>query len=146
MATILVIHGPNLNRLGLREPSIYGTKTLESINIDLKQQGQRLGHQIRVFQSNAEDELINTIHKAADEKVDFILINPAAFTHSSIALRDALAAAQVPFIEVHLSNTKARESFRHVSFITDIAVGLIMGFGADSYWLALEAAHRYLQK
>lgn len=146
MATILVIHGPNLDRLGLREPDIYGTRTLESINTDLKQQGQQFNHQLQFFQSNIEGELINAIHKAADDKVDFILINPGAFTHTSIALRDALLAAKIPLIEVHLSNTKAREAFRHVSLITDIAVGLIMGFGADSYRLALEAAHRYLQK
>ncbi len=146
MANILVIHGPNLNRLGLREPEVYGTKTLESINTELKQQGQHLGHQIHTFQSNVEGELINAIHKAADDKIDFILINPGAFTHTSIALRDALLAVKTPFIEIHLSNTKAREAFRHVSLITDIAVGLIMGFGADSYLLALEAAHRYLQR
>src|SRR5690606_12861485 len=126
-------------------PEIYGSKTLESINADLKQQGQNLGHQLHFFQSNVEGELINAIHKATDEKIDFMLINPGAFTHTSIALRDALLASKTPFIEVHLSNTKARESFRHHSFITDIAVGLIMGFGADSYALALEAAHRYLK-
>lgn len=145
MANILVIHGPNMNRLGLREPDVYGTKTLESINAELKQQAQALGHQAECFQSNLEGELINAIHQAGDKAIDMILINPGGLTHTSVALRDALLSVKIPVIEVHLSNTKAREDFRHHSLITDIAVGLIMGFGPDSYWLALEAAHRYLK-
>lgn len=146
MATILIIHGANLDRLGSREPEIYGTKTLDSINTDLKQQGKKLGYEIETFHSNTEGDLITAIHRAADHKVDCILINPGAYTHTSVALRDAFLAVKVPFIELHLSNTSARESFRQHSYLTDIAVGLIMGFGADSYALALEAAHRYLQK
>jgi len=140
---IQIINGPNLNLLGKREPGIYGSEGFENFLNTLKVKYPAI--EFHYYQSNVEGELINAIHKATDEKIDFMLINPGAFTHTSIALRDALLASKTPFIEVHLSNTKARESFRHHSFITDIAVGLIMGFGADSYALALEAAHRYLK-
>lgn len=146
MAKILTIHGPNLNLLGLREPTVYGSDRLEDINNILIQQGNDLGHTTICFQSNAEHELVNRIQQAFHEKTDFILINPAAFTHTSIAIRDALLATQIPCIEVHLSNVHKREPFRHRSYISDIAIGTIGGFGANSYRLALIAAHDYLEK
>lgn len=143
MATILCLNGPNLNCLGSREPATYGVETLEQISTRLQQQAALEGHQLQVLQSNAEHLLIEAIHRAGDEGVDFILFNPAAFTHTSIALRDALLAVGIPFIEVHLSNVHAREPFRAQSYFSDIAVGLIAGFGALGYQLALEAAvHR----
>jgi 3-dehydroquinate dehydratase II len=140
MATILVLHGPNLNLLGSREPSTYGAVTLESINQQLTQLCLDAGHHIQTLQSNAEYELIDRIHDARKEGVDFIVFNPAAFTHTSIALRDALLAVNIPFIEVHLSNVHKREPFRHHSYFSDIAQGVICGFGADSYRLAMQAA------
>ena len=140
MATVLVLHGPNLNLLGSREPDIYGQITLETINKRLQDMAQAAGHNVATFQSNAEHELIDRIHSAQQENVAFIIINPAAFTHTSIALRDAIAATKIPFIEVHLSNVHARESFRQHSFFSDIAFGVISGFGAKSYELALTAA------
>lgn len=146
MAKILTIHGPNLNLLGLREPTVYGSDRLEDINNILIQQGNLLGHTLICFQSNAEHELVNRIQQAFHEKADFILINPAAFTHTSIAIRDALLAVQIPCIEVHLSNVHQREPFRRHSYISDIAIGTIGGFGATSYKLALIAAHDYLEK
>ena len=146
MPNILVLHGPNLNLLGTREPAHYGQETLEDINNRLIQQARDCGHELTCFQHNAEHELIDRIHNARNEKTDFILINPAALTHTSIALRDALLAVNVPFIEIHLSNIYKRESFRHHSFFSDIAVGTIGGFGGNSYRLALQAAHDYLQK
>lgn len=146
MAKILTLNGPNLNLLGTREPALYGNDRLEDINNQLIQQAMALGHSALCFQSNAEHELINRIQQAMHEKVDFILINPAAFTHTSIALRDALLAVKIPFIEIHLSNVHAREPFRHKSFFSDIAIGTIGGFGANGYRLALLAAHDYLQK
>lgn len=145
MAKILILHGPNLNLLGTREPAMYGHDRLEDINNRLFQQGAVLNHQITCFQSNAEDELINRIQQARDEQIQFIVINPAAFTHTSIALRDALLAVAIPFIELHLSNVAAREPFRHHSYFSDIAIGTISGFGAKSYELALMAAHAYLE-
>lgn len=144
MATILVLHGPNLNMLGLREPSVYGAATLADINQQLTQLCLDTGHHIQTLQSNAEYELIDRIHDASKEGVDFILFNPAAFTHTSIALRDALLAVNIPFIEVHLSNVHKRESFRHHSYFSDIAQGVICGFGANSYTLALQAALKIL--
>ncbi len=144
MATILVLHGPNLNMLGLREPGIYGAATLATINQQLTQICLDAGHHIQTLQSNAEYELIDRIHDASKEGVDFILFNPAAFTHTSIALRDALLAVNIPFIEVHLSNVHKRESFRHHSYFSDIAQGVICGFGANSYTLALQAALKTL--
>jgi 3-dehydroquinate dehydratase-2 len=140
MATLLVLHGPNLNLLGTREPETYGPMTLEQIDIDLVRRAQAAGHQLMHLQSNAEHVLIERIHTARDEGVDFILINPAAFTHSSIALRDALLAVSIPFIEVHLSNVHKREPFRHHSYFSDVALGVICGLGASGYRLALEAA------
>ncbi len=146
MATILVLHGPNLNLLGLREPGIYGATTLEDINRTLTQTALDAGHHLQTLQSNAEYELIDRIHDARKEGVDFILINPAAFTHTSVALRDALLGVDIPFIEVHLSNVHKREAFRHHSFFSDIAQGVICGFGATSYDLALQAAIKFLTK
>jgi 3-dehydroquinate dehydratase II len=144
VAKILVLHGPNLNLLGSREPQIYGRDTLADINGRLAEQAQAAGHELGWFQSNAEHELIGRIHQARDEQVALILFNPGAFTHTSIALRDALSAVAIPFIEVHLSNVHAREPFRHHSYLSDIALGVICGFGSDSYRLALEAAIRRL--
>lgn len=140
MATILVLHGPNLNLLGLREPGIYGATTLDDINRTLTQTARETGHHLLTLQSNAEYELIDRIHDAKKEGVDFIIINPAAFTHTSVALRDALLGVDIPFIEVHLSNVHKREAFRHHSYFSDVAQGVICGFGANSYNLALQAA------
>lgn len=138
MASILVLNGPNLNLLGTREPDKYGHHTLEDIEDRLEELAQ--GHRIDFYQSNAEFELVERIHQAGSEEVDFILINPAAFTHTSIALRDALLGVDIPFIEVHLSNVFAREAFRHQSYLSDIAIGVISGLGAQGYELALAAA------
>ena len=138
MASILVLNGPNLNLLGSREPDKYGHQTLEDIEDRLEELAQ--GHDIEFYQSNAEFELIERIHQAGADGVDFILINPAAFTHTSIALRDALLGVGIPFIEVHLSNVHAREAFRHRSYLSDVAVGVISGLGAQGYELALAAA------
>jgi len=139
VARILVLHGPNLNLLGVREPTVYGRETLADINASLQTRAQAAGHDLSWFQSNAEHELIARIHQARDEGMAWILINPAAFTHTSVALRDALAGVAIPFIEIHLSNPHAREPFRHHSYLSDIAAGVISGFGGDSYRLALEA-------
>ncbi len=135
---ILVIHGPNLNLLGTREPEIYGNMTLDEINRTLLKIATDAGAKLVSFQSNSETELISRIHQAIEDKTDFIIINPAAYTHSSIALRDALAAAKLPFIEVHLSNIFARESFRQKSYFSDLALGVISGLGNKGYELALE--------
>lgn len=140
MARILVLHGPNLNLLGTREPGVYGAVTLEQINARLVEQARNAGHQLDTLQSNAEHDLIERIHAARDEAVDFIIINPAAFTHTSVAIRDALLAVSIPFIEVHLSNVYKREPFRHHSYFSDIAEGVICGLGAEGYALALQAA------
>ncbi|HEY6894508.1 MAG TPA: type II 3-dehydroquinate dehydratase [Rhodanobacteraceae bacterium] len=144
MARLLVLHGPNLNLLGQREPGVYGRATLAEIDADLAAIAREAGHDLASFQSNAEGALIDRIHAAAKEGTAFIVINPGALTHTSIALRDALAAVAIPFIEVHLSNVHAREPFRHRSYIADLAVGVITGFGADSYRLGLAAALRRL--
>ncbi|HET8709906.1 MAG TPA: type II 3-dehydroquinate dehydratase [Spongiibacteraceae bacterium] len=144
MALIQVLHGPNLNLLGTREPGVYGTATLADIDQLLTRQATTAGHRLQHFQSNAEHELIGRIHAAKVEKVDFILLNPGAFTHTSIALRDALLGVGIPFIELHLSNVHAREAFRQHSYFSDVAVGVICGFGAQSYELALQAAIRRL--
>lgn len=143
MARLLVLHGPNLNLLGTREPEIYGHATLAAIDVDLAERAAAAGHALDSFQSNAEHALVDRI-QAARGHVDFILINPAAFTHTSVAIRDALAAVAIPFIEVHLSNPHAREPFRHSSYFTDLAVGIVAGFGALGYDLALAAAIRRL--
>ena len=142
MARILVLNGPNLNLLGSREPDHYGHDSLASIQTKLSEQAA--AHEINFFQSNAEAELIERIHSAGKDGVDFILINPAALTHTSVALRDALLGVAIPFIEVHLSNVFARESFRHHSYLSDVAVGVISGLGAQGYELALAAALRRL--
>jgi 3-dehydroquinate dehydratase-2 len=145
MANILVLNGPNLNLLGTREPEIYGSITLADIDTKLRQQALTQGHRLDCFQSNAEHELVDRIHRARDEQVDFILINPAAFTHTSVALRDALAAVAIPFIEIHLSNVHQREPFRHHSYLSDQAVGVICGLGALGYELGLQAALEQLE-
>ena len=145
MAKILVLHGPNLNLLGTREPQIYGHEALAEINRRLAERAQAAGHGLVCFQSNAEHELIGRIHQARDDQIALILCNAGAFTHSSIALRDAFAAVAIPFIEVHLSNVFAREPFRHHSYLSDLAIGVICGFGSASYGLALEAAIQRLR-
>ncbi len=143
MAKILVLHGPNLNLLGVREPDVYGRDTLADIDALLATRAQAAGHTLESFQSNAEHGLIDRIHQARLDGTTIMLINPGAFTHTSIALRDALTGVAIPFIELHLSNVHAREAFRRHSYLSDIAVGVICGFGADSYRLALDAAlHR----
>ena len=140
MARILLLNGPNLNLLGSREPEIYGSATLSSIESRLIGQAKTRGHELLTFQSNAEHELINRIQSAKGDGVGFTIINPGAFTHTSIALRDAFLGVGLPFIEVHLSNIYAREEFRHHSYLSGIAVGTIVGFGAQGYEFALEAA------
>jgi len=145
MATILLLNGPNLGLLGTREPEIYGSATLADIEADLSRQAEALGHRLEAFQSDAEHALIERLH-AARGTVDFILLNPAAFTHTSVALRDALLGINIPFIEVHLSNVAAREDFRQRSYFADVAAGTIAGFGVTSYELALIAANRLLSE
>jgi 3-dehydroquinate dehydratase II len=143
-ASVLVLQGPNLNLLGMREPEVYGATTLQQIHDHLQQVASQLQIHLETFQSNSEGTLIDRIHAAKQDKVQFILINPGAFTHTSLAIRDALAGVSIPFIEVHLSNIYQRESFRHHSFLSDIAVGVICGLGAHGYELALRAAHQRL--
>jgi 3-dehydroquinate dehydratase-2 len=143
--SVLVLHGPNLNLLGLREPEHYGNATLSSINQTLADKAKLANIALETFQSNAEAELVTKIQTLATKKVDFVIINPAAFTHTSVAMRDALSAVKVPFIEVHLSNVYAREAFRHHSYFTDIAVGVISGLGAHGYSLALDYAIEQLK-
>lgn len=146
MASILVLNGPNLNLLGSREPEIYGAQTLDDVNNLLISQAQQQGHHLLTLQSNAEYELIERIHEARNEGIDFIIINPAAFTHTSVALRDALLGVNIPFIEVHISNVHAREAFRSHSYLSDVAVGVICGLGTQGYELALTAALSQLTK
>jgi 3-dehydroquinate dehydratase II len=140
MVNILIIHGPNLNLLGTREPEIYGTDTLDDINQSLAQRAALDGVGLETFQSNNEGDIVGCIQQAGANKTDMIIINPAAYTHTSIAIRDAFLATRVPFIEVHLSNVYAREAFRKQSHLSDIAIGVIGGFGINSYRLALDAA------
>jgi 3-dehydroquinate dehydratase-2 len=144
MASILVLHGPNLNLLGTREPEIYGSDTLEDVNEGLAQLAKEKGHHLLSLQSNAEYEIIERIHAARSEGIDFIIINPAAFTHTSVAIRDAIMGVNIPFIEVHISNVHAREEFRHHSFFSDVAVGVICGLGIQGYELALQSAMNIL--
>jgi 3-dehydroquinate dehydratase-2 len=144
MAHLLLLNGPNLNLLGTREPGLYGAATLEQIVARCSQLAAEAGHHLSAFQSNSEAELITRIHEAPATHVAFIVFNPAAFTHSSIALRDALLSVKIPFIEVHMSNVHAREAFRHHSYFSDIAVGTICGLGAIGYELALRAAAHHL--
>lgn len=140
---ILVLHGPNLNLLGTREPDLYGRVTLDEINEGLTRRAHVAGVQLEAFQSNSEGDLVERVQGASRTGVDFVIINPAAFTHTSVALRDALAAVKIPFLEVHLSNVFSRETFRHHSYFSDIAVGVISGLGARGYELALEFALGY---
>jgi len=140
MPSILVLNGPNLNLLGTREPSLYGHDTLDTIRSRLEKMAKKGGCQLAFVQSNAEHELVERIHQAQAEGTDFIIINPAAFTHTSVALRDALLGTEIPFIEVHLSNVHAREEFRQHSYFSDIAAGVICGLGAQGYEFALQAA------
>jgi 3-dehydroquinate dehydratase-2 len=140
MKNILVLHGPNLNLLGTREPDVYGRVTLDEINATLSAQAQAKGAKLACFQSNTEGTLVDRIQQARTDGTDFIIINPAAFTHTSVAIRDALAAVCIPFVEVHLSNVFAREAFRKESYFSDIAVGVISGLGATGYELALQFA------
>jgi len=144
MATITVLNGPNLNLLGIREPSHYGNKTLADIRQLLENKAAEFNHQLNFHQNNAEHQIVELIHQAYKTQVDFIIINPAAFTHTSVAIRDALLATRIPFIEVHLSNVHAREPFRKHSYFSDIAKGVICGLGATGYELALQAAHQIL--
>jgi len=144
MAKITILNGPNLNLLGVREPGLYGNKTLSDIQHSTEELAAKLGHLLNFEQNNAEHEIIELIHQAFADQVDFIIINPAAFTHTSVAIRDALLATKIPFIEVHLSNVHAREPFRKHSYFSDIAQGVICGLGALGYELALQAAHQTL--
>ncbi|WP_428355271.1 type II 3-dehydroquinate dehydratase [Methyloprofundus sp.] len=144
MAKITVLNGPNLNLLGIREPGHYGNKTLADIQKNSESFATNAGHSLKFYQKNAEHELVELVHQAFSDQVDFIIINPAAFTHTSVAIRDALLATKIPFIEVHLSNVHARESFRKHSYFSDIAEGVICGLGATGYELALQAAHQIL--
>lgn len=143
---VLVVHGPNLNLLGSREPKVYGRETLDQINKRLAARGRAAGVPVFAYQSNVEGELINRVHQAAREGVGFVVINPAGYTHTSVALRDALAGVAIPFIEVHLSNVHARESFRHRSYFSEIAVGTIVGLGSRGYDFALECAIEALSR
>lgn len=144
MSQLLLINGPNLNLLGSREPKLYGTKTLPQIEADLMSEAERLGHRLQTFQSNHEGELVDRVHKAKSDGAHFILLNPGAYSHTSIALRDAMLAVGLPFIEIHLSNTYSREAFRRHSYFSDIARGVIVGLGPLGYRLALQAAHAQL--
>lgn len=145
MARLLLLNGPNLNLLGTREPEIYGADTLDDIAARLSKLASEESHQLDHFQNNSEGELVNRIHQAAEDNVEFILFNPAAYTHTSVALRDALLGTQIPFIEIHLSNVHQRETFRHHSYFSDVAIGTIVGLGAQGYELALQAAIRQLE-
>jgi 3-dehydroquinate dehydratase-2 len=146
MARFLLLNGPNLGQLGTREPGIYGATTLAEIEQRLRAQATAAGHELDAFQSDSEPDLIKRIYQARDQRIAVILFNPAAFTHTSVALRDALLAVQIPFIELHLSNVAAREPFRHKSFFADVALGTIAGFGPTSYELALTAAIRHVSQ
>lgn len=145
MPQVLVLHGPNLNLLGAREPEVYGYDTLADVNRTIVAAAPT-GVDISTLQSNAEHELVDAVHQAKTDGVDFIIINPGAFTHTSIALRDALLGVSIPFIEVHLSNVHARETFRQQSYLSDVAVGVITGLGASGYLYALQAALSHLEK
>jgi len=144
MSSLLLINGPNLNLLGSREPGVYGNTNLAEVEQSLKSLATGLGHALTTFQSNAEHEMVDRVQRAGNEGIDFILLNPGAFTHTSIALRDALLAVDIPFIEIHLSNVFARENFRHRSYFSDIAAGCLFGLGAAGYELALQAADKQL--
>jgi 3-dehydroquinate dehydratase II len=142
---ILLVNGPNLNLLGTREPSTYGSTTLADVEAACRSEAEALGHELLAFQSNHEGALIDRLHAARDEEVAFVVINPGAFTHTSVALRDALAGVAIPFIEVHVSNVHKREPFRHHSYLSDIAEGVIVGLGPQGYALAVRAASQRLK-
>ena len=144
MSTFLLLNGPNLNLLGSREPDVYGATRLGEIEARCQELASEQGHELSSYQSNAEHDLIDRVQQAGEDGVDFIIFNPGAFTHTSIALRDAILAVAIPFIEIHLSNTFAREEFRHHSYFSDIALGCLFGFGAYGYELALHAANRHI--
>ena len=146
MARVLLLNGPNLNLLGTREPAVYGTDTLAMIEARAAEVAREAGHELVAFQSNAEHELIERVHRAKAEGIAFVILNPGAFTHTSIALRDALLGTALPFIEVHLSNTQAREAFRRQSYFSDVALGVILGLGAYGYEAALHAAAQHLAR
>ena len=146
MASLLLINGANLNLLGSREPGVYGATSLADVEARLKELARELGHKLAAFQSNAEHEIVDRIQQAQADQVDYILLNPGAFTHTSIAMRDALLAVDIPFMEIHLSNVFAREDFRHKSFFSDIAAGCLFGLGAYGYELAILAASRQLSE
>ena len=146
MANLLLLNGPNLNLLGTREPGVYGSATLESIEARMAELAGEMGHALATCQSNAEHDIVERVQQAGPDRVDFILLNPGAFTHTSVAIRDALLAVGIPFIEIHLSNVFAREDFRHSSYFSDIAAGCIFGLGAYGYEIALQAASRQLSK
>jgi 3-dehydroquinate dehydratase-2 len=146
MSSFLLINGPNLNLLGSREPDVYGATSLADIEKRSVEYAKELGHDLSCFQSNAEHELIDQVQKAQVDGIEFIILNPGGFTHTSVALRDALLAVQIPFIEIHLSNTFAREEFRHNSYFSDIANSCLFGFGAYGYELALQAASQHVSK
>ena len=146
MARLLLVNGPNLNLLGTREPGVYGRSTLADIESSLASLAAELGHELDTFQSNAEHEIVERLHQAKAAGHAFVIINPGAFTHTSVAIRDALLGVSIPFIEVHLSNTFAREDFRHKSYFSDIAAGCLVGLGAYGYELALRAADRQLER
>jgi 3-dehydroquinate dehydratase-2 len=146
MASLLLINGPNLNLLGSREPGVYGATSLADVEARLQELAGELGHELAAFQSNAEHEIVDRIQQARADKVDYILLNPGAFTHTSIAMRDALLAVDIPFMEIHLSNVFAREEFRHNSYFSDIAAGCLFGLGAYGYELAMLAASRQLSE
>ena len=146
MASLLLINGPNLNLLGTREPGVYGETNLADVETRLTALAKDLGHDLNCFQSNAEHEIVDRVQQARIDAVNFILLNPGAFTHTSIAIRDALLAVSIPFIEIHLSNVFAREEFRHSSYFSDIAAGCLLGLGAYGYELALQAASQQLSE
>ncbi len=146
MASLLLINGPNLNLLGTREPGVYGATSLADVEARLQELASELGHELAAFQSNAEHEIVDRIQQAQTDKVDYVLLNPGAFTHTSIAMRDALLAVDIPFMEIHLSNVFAREEFRHNSYFSDIAAGCLFGLGAYGYELAMLAASRQLSE
>ncbi|RLA32459.1 MAG: type II 3-dehydroquinate dehydratase [Gammaproteobacteria bacterium] len=146
MASLLLINGPNLNLLGTREPGVYGETNLAEVETGLTAMAKALGHDLVCFQSNAEHEIVDRVQQARTDAVNFILLNPGAFTHTSIAIRDALLAVSIPFIEIHLSNVFAREEFRHSSYFSDIAAGCLFGLGAYGYELALQAASQQLSE
>ena len=145
MSRLLLLNGPNLNLLGTREPAVYGSTTLSDIEDWLTKQATKVGHQLEHFQSNAEHEIVDRIQQASGDDIEFIILNPGAFTHTSVALRDAILAVDIPFIEIHISNVHAREEFRQKSYFSDVAVGTIIGLGPHGYELALLSAHEYLQ-